>query len=1323
MNRSISMIAYVAAAGPLALGAVALTTMAGGCAGQGDVDRTQPDRIPKAMFFAEDGQTAKTFYYRQTYVDVPSTSGWTFEGMMGDLDKVRFDITENYLYGYRAYDYAPGANNAFNGGVNNKDAPIVVFAILSHFDVKREYNAGTGEQTNVISENTTDRPWYGRDYMRVDWSVNLVEATVDVTSPAAMFFTTSRTPIADYATQDGIANPDRPIVSPSYFDVTVREIRTPDYNACLTLFHPGMDDGAWYDCGPAELKVRHSFMEAKPSSYVPLEFPDRQPLLDDQGQAIRLVNGQLPCSQQVIAQSSGTYSGADCSSASVDQFAKFGFFRTVRQTYDPNYGTTEQGRKYYANRWNIWQDAASAMSATAPNRKTREIVYYTNPEFPDDAELWDTAGTIVKSWNDAMRQTVASLNLTQPNVNGTIALPAVEAEAQTLPDIVVLRRNSCNIQGVKDFVAAHAELRALAEDVSGDDIANLGKDKLLQVCTALEAKTETLPADSAKRFTWQRNGDLRYSFLHWVDRLQLQGPLGYGPSSADPETGEIISASAYIYGAALNTYAQTAVDTVQLLNNAISIDDILSGKTIADVIADNAQQRKNTQAIPLTDEAKAMAATMLGRGGATGIDRLVQIPPGAVDAKLEALKGTAVERQLMTTDILNMSDNYYPELAGDDPNLYAQLVEMARPANWATQKARDARNARFRSLASHGCVYMADFADDSIIGTAMELAGLPRDELFKRLRAAIFRGVSEHEVGHTMGLRHNFAGSTDALNYADDYWNIRGNTPEALWHQNKISEYQYSTVMDYGAKFNSDVHGLGKYDRAAIRFGYGQMVDVIPTANATGAALSQDILFGDYKQIPAMVNGVDKIATAATGVRRYGPMTDQIRRGYLDPSYRGGIFVTPERPYKFCSDEFVGSLDCKPWDEGATQTEIIDNTIDRFKNYYFFDAFRRDRLRWSIGGYFNKLQDRTFSRYTEAFQFFYYFGNAVQGTFLGDDLFRASVDSLNSLGEILQAPEPGQHCATELSPDVLVLPSISGPNACQNGTAVQVDVGTGKPYFVAFSDDYYYRIVRAGSLYEKLAALEALTSTQARFFRVDTFADSNQYSISYYRIFKDQVLNLISGVIRNDPTVYGGYSAEGKFVPTPVVDLTTYGKVAFDPPPYMLPGVRRVDTPVNKTIRYWALGLTLQNLDSSWDSTLDVSNYLNVTLKGAPDDITYDPSVTLKEFVHPQTGQTYRAAIYDTRNLGIGVALIDELNLIAGQPGVPGTLPKKYGVINNQPLPDWSTAKANLDAARAGTDQTAFNNAQIAFQNVDFYLSYRVDLLSDLRLFRSAFGY
>ena len=77
---------------------------------------------------------------------------------MGDLAKVRFQITEANLIGYRAYDYALGSQNPTTGGDNNTDTPVLVYKINSHFDIKREYNPGTGEETNVISENDDGPP-------------------------------------------------------------------------------------------------------------------------------------------------------------------------------------------------------------------------------------------------------------------------------------------------------------------------------------------------------------------------------------------------------------------------------------------------------------------------------------------------------------------------------------------------------------------------------------------------------------------------------------------------------------------------------------------------------------------------------------------------------------------------------------------------------------------------------------------------------------------------------------------------------------------------------------------------------------------------------------------------------------------------------------------------------------------------------------------------------------------------------------------------------------------------------------------------------------
>src|SRR6185369_5288170 len=115
-----------------------------------------------------------------------------------------------------------------------------------------------------------------------------------------------------------------------------------------------------------------------------------------------------------------------------------------------------------------------------------------------------------------------------------------------------------------------------------------------------------------------------------------------------------VAATLFNYGANLDTYAQFAADTVELLNQQISVDDILSGKTIANVLKETAAARQQRQAIQLTPEAKTMATTLVRRGAPAGSTspQLIPIPAGANSSKLEALRGTDLERQLMTPEIV-----------------------------------------------------------------------------------------------------------------------------------------------------------------------------------------------------------------------------------------------------------------------------------------------------------------------------------------------------------------------------------------------------------------------------------------------------------------------------------------------------------------------------------------------------------------------------------------------------------------------------------------------------------------------------------------------
>ncbi len=304
----------------------------------------------------------------------------------------------------------------------------------------------------------------------------------------------------------------------------------------------------------------------------------------------------------------------------------------------------------------------------------------------------------------------------------------------------------------------------------------------------MEALTQMLDDGDPNMFTWQRDGDLRYSFIYWVDRPQgaSSAPLGFGPSSNDPETGETISVAAYLYGAGLNTYAQFAATASTLQNGNLSTDDLLSGKRIVDIMKETEADRQQRNAFTLTPEARTYAYTQATAGllpptgmtpaqaqatatrptadfTSSALPRLIKIDPTTYDLKLATIRARRSKAQLMTDDILAaFVPNYVPGRTAPgsiDPTTLAQ----ASPVNWMSQAARTAKRNRFQALAINGCVMTTDFADDAILGTALKLSSLTGDALYKALRSSIFRGLIDHEMGHTLGLRHNFAGSTDAL--------------------------------------------------------------------------------------------------------------------------------------------------------------------------------------------------------------------------------------------------------------------------------------------------------------------------------------------------------------------------------------------------------------------------------------------------------------------------------------------------------------------------------------------------------------------------------
>jgi hypothetical protein len=304
---------------------VAAVVALASCGGPGDIDRTQPDKVKKTTFFNADGTPAE-YYFRQTIIDVPATNGATFIGEQGDTERVVFGITEELLYAYRAYGFLQndGEEGVIDGnqgdGYNRPGtgayhgAPIAAFPIVGHFDVKRAYNPATGEQTNVIVEDYSDRPWYQREYIRVNWAHNVIADFRFGAATVAQMATVGRYVPSEDQHLDA-ENTNRPIITPEYIDTVTEFDVMPEYYDFSYAGYGLVPQCYFYssiykDCFGGTIKVRNSFKRIEDTGYVPLEYDDLR-------------------------------------------FQKFGFFRTERYRYNDEYGVVEPAAVRLANRHNI----------------------------------------------------------------------------------------------------------------------------------------------------------------------------------------------------------------------------------------------------------------------------------------------------------------------------------------------------------------------------------------------------------------------------------------------------------------------------------------------------------------------------------------------------------------------------------------------------------------------------------------------------------------------------------------------------------------------------------------------------------------------------------------------------------------------------------------------------------------------------------------------------------------------------------------------------------------------------------------------------------
>ena len=384
-------------------------------------------------------------------------------------------------------------------------------------------------------------------------------------------------------------------------------------------------------------------------------------------------------------------------------------------------------------------------------------------------------------------------------------------------------------------------------------------------------------------------GDIRYSMIVMVEDPIASGLLGYGPSVKNPRTGEIVSARTVMYPGVMHqqvmqTYNEiyhqkmAAQKSVKVLDTQLTVSPALLAKALT-VKPVAAQADSSLTVAPSKAQVKVPKSKISSSDFVSG-----KIPKN-LEKQIRSQKNvvrfsTAEIRQIQETDSIEMAL---------DQKMKKELFKSRHcfyPAEMLTADSEMALNV--------------EAALGEVSKPWHELSESEKKTVIAVILPQAWTQTLIHEVGHNLGLRHNFQGSEDSANFY---------TEQELADMGVQTKIPYSSVMDYGASSQSELPVLGKYDIAALRFAYAGQVEVLDKDGNSSLV-----------SVPSTIEDLKK-TLGQSSLKDYG----------------------------FCTDDHAdANAGCNRFDQGTNNVEMVQHMISEYKKRQFY-LNRLDRLSFSIG--------------------------------------------------------------------------------------------------------------------------------------------------------------------------------------------------------------------------------------------------------------------------------------------------------------------------------------------------------------------------------------